>query len=59
MRVHLPLLTLLTCHLLLPGTSQSQALKAPLTPHESMVSLNLTNEGQHLHARVGVAADAL
>jgi hypothetical protein len=53
MRVHLPVLTLLTCLLLPSGNSQSQTLKALSTPPQSMLSLNRTNKGQHLYARVG------
>ena len=53
MRVHLPVLTLLTCLLLPSGNSQSQTLKALSTPPQSMLSLNRRNKGQHLHASVG------
>jgi hypothetical protein len=53
MRVHLPVLTLLTCLLLPSGNSQSQTLKAPPRPPQPMLSLNPTNKGQHLYASVG------
>ena len=53
MRVHLPLLTLLTCLLLSSWNSQSQTLKALSTPPQSMLSLNRTNKGQHLYVGVG------
>jgi hypothetical protein len=53
MRVHLPVLTLVTCLLLASGNCQSQTLKALSTPPQSMLSLNRTNKGQHLYASVG------
>jgi hypothetical protein len=53
MRVQLPVFTLLTCLLLLSGNGKSQTLKAPSTPPQSMLSLNPTNRGQHLHVSVG------
>ena len=53
MRVHLTVLTLLTCLLLRSGNSQSQMLKAPSTQPQSMLSLNPTNKGQHLYASIG------
>jgi hypothetical protein len=49
-RVHLPVLTLLTCFLLPFANSQSQTLKASSTPTVSLVASPLLNCQSHLRA---------